>query len=103
MIEVSEKFIIEAHKVACADWKKRIESEFPSLFGPPKIGDFIRVISGGSGAYCADGVCVFWVNKPNEKPKNYGGQYWDSESDVYVVSDGGFYGLCYGFKIEKVY
>lgn len=30
--KITKEFIIEAHKAACSDWKKRIESEFPEAF-----------------------------------------------------------------------
>jgi hypothetical protein len=31
-LTVREEFLLEAHKAACADWKLKIEKEFPSLF-----------------------------------------------------------------------
>lgn len=31
-LPVSESFVKEAHAAACADWKKRIEQEFPQIF-----------------------------------------------------------------------
>jgi len=31
-IEISKEFVLEAHKAACSDWKKRIEKELPELF-----------------------------------------------------------------------
>lgn len=31
-LPVSESFVKEAHAAACADWKKRIEQEFPQVF-----------------------------------------------------------------------
>ena len=31
-MEVSKKFVLEAHKAACSDCKAKIEAEFPELF-----------------------------------------------------------------------
>jgi hypothetical protein len=31
-LTVREEFLLEAHKAACADWKLKIEKEFPTLF-----------------------------------------------------------------------
>jgi hypothetical protein len=33
-VELSEAFVLEAHKAACNDWKQRIEKEVPELFNP---------------------------------------------------------------------
>jgi hypothetical protein len=33
-VELSEEFVLEAHKAACNDWKQRIEKEVPELFNP---------------------------------------------------------------------
>lgn len=35
---VDKEFILEAHKAACFDWKKKIEVKFPQLFSPHKLG-----------------------------------------------------------------
>jgi hypothetical protein len=42
---VSPDFVKKAHRAACADWKKKIEKQFPSLFPKPvfKIGDRLRI------------------------------------------------------------
>lgn len=32
MLQVSEEFVREAHKVACFEWQQRIEKEFPTIF-----------------------------------------------------------------------
>jgi hypothetical protein len=32
MHEVSEKFILDAHRLACQDWKRKIEDYFPEVF-----------------------------------------------------------------------
>ena len=44
-LPVSPAFIIEAHKVACSDWKAKLEGMYPSVFLPAqtfKAGDKIQ-------------------------------------------------------------
>ena len=44
-LPVSPAFIIEAHKVACSDWKAKLEKMYPSVFLPAqtfKVGDRIQ-------------------------------------------------------------
>lgn len=44
VLEVSPEFVKEAHRAACADWKKKIEEQFPSLFPKPfRLGDKIKI------------------------------------------------------------
>lgn len=31
-LKVSEEFVLEAYKVACTDWKKKLENQFPDVF-----------------------------------------------------------------------
>ena len=56
-LTVREEFLLEAHKAACADWKLKIEKEFPSLFRSKlesyfeSFGDI--VYDSGSAAYRA--------------------------------------------------
>jgi len=38
---VEKQFILDAHSAACADWKKKIETQFPDLF-PKDITDKIK-------------------------------------------------------------
>lgn len=46
--KVDKQFILEAHKAACSDWKKKLEGKFPDLFPKTyKMGDrFIRTLTG---------------------------------------------------------
>jgi hypothetical protein len=41
-VSVSEDFVIEVHKSACSEWKKRIEKELPELFHVYSIGQRLR-------------------------------------------------------------
>lgn len=45
LLEVSPEFVKKAHRAACADWKKKIEKQFPSLFPKEtyKIGDKLKI------------------------------------------------------------
>lgn len=43
-VEVSVKFIKEAHSSACANWKQRIEKELPDLFNKLEVGKWYKVI-----------------------------------------------------------
>jgi hypothetical protein len=38
MLQVSENFVLEAHKAACPEWKQKIEKQFPGLF-THKVGN----------------------------------------------------------------
>ena len=39
-VTLPEEFVLEAHKAACSDWKKKIEKQVPELFADQhKIGD----------------------------------------------------------------
>jgi hypothetical protein len=44
---VSKDFILEAHKAACQDWKKKIEEQFPEVF--PK-GDRVVMTTKHTGS-----------------------------------------------------
>ena len=44
-LPVSPAFIVEAHRVACSDWKAKLEQMYPSVFQPTqtfKVGDKIQ-------------------------------------------------------------
>ena len=41
LYSVDPKFIRDAHKAACSDWKKKIETKFPEVFKPKTPSAFI--------------------------------------------------------------
>lgn len=50
---VDVTFIKQAHKVACDDWKKKLETKFPEVFKPKEIihkfGDTFRLSTSWNG------------------------------------------------------
>lgn len=42
-MEVPKEFVLEAHKAACADWKKKIENQFPELFSTFEFGQSVTI------------------------------------------------------------
>jgi hypothetical protein len=45
-LTVSKEFVLEAHKAACADWKQRLEEEFPKVFETDKYPTLVDLKDG---------------------------------------------------------
>jgi hypothetical protein len=43
---VSKEFVLEAHKAACSDWKRRLEEQFPEVFETDKYPTLIDLKAG---------------------------------------------------------
>ncbi len=79
---------------------------FDAIFGNDiltiKLGNKVKVVSGGPGAYCADGITGYVV--PNVESSSEG--YWRGDVSysaklvVFNVTDQTFYRLADGYKLE---
>jgi len=78
MKESRKKFIIEAHKHACSDWKYMIEFEFPKLFKETEleVGKWYKTI-----------IATFYVTELNPL-KSYGfySGVWEKERKTAVIN-----------------
>lgn len=45
-LTVSKEFLLEAYKAACADWKQRLEGEFPEVFETDKYPTLVDINKG---------------------------------------------------------
>lgn len=66
---VEGEFILEAHKAACKDWKKKLERKFPDLF-PKRVfkpGDVIKHRGGDEYMFVTAGSAYFNLVNLTEK------------------------------------
>lgn len=77
-----ENFILDAHAIACEEWKEKIESEFPKLFKDRfNVGDFVLIDRGGDELADCPALIVYdgtpnpriAINHGGELSKNYTG------------------------------
>jgi hypothetical protein len=66
-----------------------------------KVGGWVFVINGGSGAFCANGVVGQLCTKQEALLLNYQGAISSSTAIYYVKINEDSYGLCQGCKIRK--
>ncbi len=70
--EISNEFILEAHKKACVDWKARIEKECPELFKKTlEVGRWYKIIDKSGQFTKNEYALVFFDNNS----KHYGFGY----------------------------
>jgi len=93
----------ENMRSACTSEQNKL---FDEIFGSDKkgfeLGDRVKVIDGGDGCYCANGITGYLVSKPCESHSRYSGELRSIIAEYYVFSTDTrhFYGLCEGCVIE---
>ena len=63
------------------------------------IGKTYKVVSGGLGAYGANGLIGEIISKPKRQPDKYQGEFFKS-AEVYIDIKGVVWGLCNGWKVK---
>lgn len=64
------------------------------------LGDIVYVEFGGFGAATANGSIGRMIEKPNIKPRKYGGEYWEDTAKLYIDCKNEIYGLCKGYRVR---
>ena len=68
-----------------------------------KIGDKIKIISGGFGALGSNNMTGIVISKPKKKPSHYMGEFWSEEAPLYVLIGGCLtWGLCKGHRTKLI-
>jgi hypothetical protein len=81
-------------------------SDFPEFWEPVyeeefKVGDWVFVKNGGSGAYGANNFVGQICNKQEALKVNYHGEDQDQISEIYLKNQNTSWGLCKSYEIRK--
>lgn len=82
--------------------QKEVINKYLKFEDKIKLGDRVKVVSGGYGAYGADSIEGFVVDKPSEENKSLGGHYEEALIFVLNINNGKIWGLPEGYKLTKI-
>jgi hypothetical protein len=99
-LEVSQEFVLAAHKAACIDWKRKIEGQFPTLFAKNApidrlLDSFGRKVYGSFEAVASECGYYIVIPLPNANTDwtfaafKYAKELIDKYEDCYIVHRGG--------------